>query len=159
MLSNSHIDHTGSDALSGNSTSVSVSASTFDTITGNAAYLSGGTNSFVGDIIQNVNQSGIVFQGTSPSSVMTSRFTNVGGTSTSYYAVVGRGSISLTLDCLSIHGNAGGFNSGSTGNQINNSDLFGNTGTSRFDLYASASTRALQLVGPARRAGGRADWR
>ncbi len=142
VLNTTTLSHLGGDGLDGSSTSVSVSSSTFDTIVGNAAYLSGGTNSFVGDIVQNVTQSGFVFQGGTSSSVITSRFTNVGGTTTSNFAVTAGSPVSLTLDCLSIHANAGGFSSGSTGNQISNSDLFGNTGTGRFDLYATYPTLA-----------------
>jgi len=140
VLNNSTLTNTSSDALYATSTPVSVSGSTFDTISGNAAYLTGGPNSFVGDTIQNISQGGLVFQGSTPSTVMTSRFTNVGGTSTSYFAVVAGSSSSLTLDCLSIHDNAGGLNSASTGNQITGSDLFHNSGTGRYDLYATAAT-------------------
>lgn len=60
----------------------------------------------------------------------------------SYFGVTAGSSVTLALDCLSIHDNAGGFSSGSAGNTITGSNLMRNAGTGRYDVYATYATNA-----------------
>jgi hypothetical protein len=82
--------------------------------------------------------------------VTTSRFTNNGGTY--YYAINSSGT--TAVDCSLIHSNGQGLYSGGAGTSITGTDLSGNTGTNRYDLYATVATPAQanwwgQATGPA----------
>jgi hypothetical protein len=117
-----------STALTGN-VGLAVSGSTFDSNSGYAIYLGNST---------------------ARATITTSVFTNNGGTSS--YAVYSYGG--ATVDCSTVHSNGSGFYSGGTANSIAGSDLFGNSGTNRYDLYASSTTPAQgnwwgQSTGPA----------
>jgi parallel beta-helix repeat protein len=91
--------------------------------------------------ISNVSGQGIYVTGAT-AQITSSVLTSVGGTSPGQYAInLASASASSTVNCVSVHGDGSGIQT-TTGQMIVNSDLYGSTGASRYDLYANGATSA-----------------
>ena len=132
-VSGGMIQNTSSRAINASGTRISLTNTTVDTSGFDGIVVSGSSNNvFSGLVVQNIASTGLHLTNAG-STVSRSRFTNVGGTTVNNFAVIASGA-AVSIDCSSIHGNAEGVFINATGSSIRSSDLFGNTGTNRFDL-------------------------
>src|SRR5439155_228111 len=140
-VSGSTIKNASSFGISASSTRVSVTNTAIDGTGADGVNVSNSTNNvFSGLVVQNVASSGLRLT-TAPSTVSRSRFTSVGATTVGNFAVIANNSV-VSIDCSSIHGNVEGVFTSTLGGSIRSSDLFGNSGTNRFDLDNSVMVDA-----------------
>ena len=140
-VSGSTIKNASSFGISASSTRVSVTNTAIDGTGADGVNVSNSTNNvFSGLVVQNVASSGLRLT-TAPSTVSRSRFTSVGATTVGNFAVIANNSV-VSIDCSSIHGNVEGVFTNTLGGSIRSSDLFGNSGTNRFDLDNSVMVDA-----------------
>jgi hypothetical protein len=111
------------------------------TLSSTSTALSGGVGLQMSkSVVQDSSTQGVAVSPGASATISTSRFSNNGGTSTGAFAITANGPVAV--DCSSIHGNSQGFYSGGAGNSIAQSDLFGNTGANRYDVFAYYATAA-----------------
>jgi hypothetical protein len=134
------IQFAGSAGINDSGSPLTVTATVFSNIGGDGIDVSGASSAGIGgSVFRNISGNG-VYLGNGSATIKQDIFGNVGGTSTSTYAIRSFGAAAVT--CTSIHGNTQGIYAGASGNAIAYSNLYGNIGTNRYDLTVSAPTNA-----------------
>ncbi len=151
------IQNNSQNAINTSGSPISITNTTIDTVFSDAVTISnlvGQANTFTGNTLRNVVGNGLTLFGNGSSTVMNGKFTGVGGVTPGNYAIRVFGPSTAAISCSTIQNNAGGVQVNTAGTTIAQSNLFGNTGTGRFDLNNTAAVDARnnwwgQATGPA----------